>query len=369
MTASSTIRSAPEGGVRLPEAGPGLESWLSAACFPQWSALEVRAIERVAGGASYETWMLDVADAADAGATTRIVLRREPVTGPLEPYDIATEAAALAALERSDVPAPRLLAHCADPSVAARPFVVLEHIAGDVPDYRSVAERADWQDPAIRDRMTAQFVDALAALQRVDWTAGDLAGALGVPASEPQRLRAAIDGMRAAVAQRTAGWARHPIFEDAGRWLLEHVPDGAPDDMVLVHGDYRIGNFIWRDRDIVAILDWEGIEIGDRLQDLGYACHPIMREGHPELMAMLAPLDDLVARFEQATGRPVDRVRLHYYVIYALFCHTWALLLILASVVTPAGDVRVITTYAKLNQVTRHLVAQIAAYEEGAGVL
>jgi hypothetical protein len=86
-------------------------------------------------------------------------------------------------------------------------------------------------------------------------------------------------------------------------------------------------------------------------------------------MAMLAPIDELLALYEGFTGRSVDRRRLHYYVIYALLFHTWTLMIGLPSIVEWDGDLRMATGYAKLNQVTRLVVAQIEAYEEGRGVL
>jgi len=104
--------------------------------------------------------------------------------------------------------------------------------------------------------------------------------------------------MFAVATRRTEDWPAHPIFGHAAGWCREHAPDGPPQDMVIVHGDYKVGNFIWRDDRIVALLDLEGATLGDPRQDLGYACHPAMREAQPELMAMLAPLADLLGRYE-----------------------------------------------------------------------
>ena len=38
----------------------------------------------------------------------------------------------------------------------------------------------------------------------------------------------------------------------------------------IVHGDFRIGNFIIRDNHVAAVLDWELCTLGDRLADVGY---------------------------------------------------------------------------------------------------
>lgn len=347
-----------------------LAAWLNENVLPDWRGVRFRGLERTSGGVSYETWLVDAEDPVESSReSVRLVLRREPLCGPIEPYDIKHEATVLRGLGGTGVPVPALLGHCADDTIAGRPFTVLEHIPGDVPDYRTIMARADWQDEAGRAHMADEFVRVLAELQRVDWTRPDLASALPAPPSERDRLHGTIDDMIESGTRRMEGWVPHPIFGHTARWCKEHAPDGPPADMVVVHGDYKVGNFIWRDGRIAALLDWEGSTVGDPLQDLGYACHPAMREAHPELMAMLAPLDEIVERYERFTGRLVDRGRLHFYVIYALLFHTWTLLMGIPNIVERDGDLRMATAYSKLNQVTRLLTEQIDAHEDGRGVL
>lgn len=38
---------------------------------------------------------------------------------------------------------------------------------------------------------------------------------------------------------------------------------------VLLHGDYWPGNILWRDGDLVAVIDWEDASVGDPLADVG----------------------------------------------------------------------------------------------------
>lgn len=347
-----------------------LAAWLHRELLPGWRSVEFSSLTRTSGGVSYETWILDVHDPGAPGENReRLVLRREPLRGPVEPYDVTDEAAVIAGLAGTGVPVPRVLAICFDDAVADRRFSVLEYIDGEVPDYRTITARPDWIDERRRRGMAGEFVRVLTELQRVDPQRLPPVAAAPVPRSERERLHGEIDAMLESAGRRMATWVPHPIFRDVARWCKEHAPDGAPEDMVVVHGDYKVGNFIWRDGRIVAQLDWEGAMLGDPLQDLGYACHPAMREAHPELMAMLAPLDELIALYEQFSGRSVDRRRLHYYVIYALLFHTWTLMVGLPSIVEWDGDLRMATGYAKLNQVTRLVADQITAYEEGRGVL
>jgi aminoglycoside phosphotransferase (APT) family kinase protein len=129
------------------------------------------------------------------------------------------------------------------------------------------------------------------------------------PAGEDERTRVhrLVDGMLAGAAQRTRSWRPHPIFRDAACWCKANAPDGDQDGMVVVHGDFKVGNLIWRDERIQAFLDWEGALVGDPLQDLGYACDPAMREPQPHLMAAAELEQDLLSRAVERSGMAATR--------------------------------------------------------------
>ena len=91
---------------------------------------------------------------------------------------------------------------------------------------------------------------------------------------------------------------------------------------MLVHGDYKVGNFVWRGNAIATVLDWEAPASAIRSRT-GLRLPPLMRSREPELMAMLVPFDELVRLYESETGEEVDRQRLHYYLIYALYFHLY----------------------------------------------
>lgn len=328
----------------------------------------VSRIERLSGGFSYETWLLELQ--ADGGDRERMVIRRQPFVGSLAPYDIAREAAIVRGLGPTAVPVPEMRHLCEDDAVIGSPFDVLEYVPGDIPDYRSVSAREEWKDPERRSAMGREFIEVLAKLQAVDWRTADLGKAATQPSPPNLPASGPIAEMQALVASRAGErWSILPAWREAGEWLLRNQPETDPADLVLVHGDYKLGNHIWRQGKVVAVLDWELTTVGDPMQDLGYACHSIMREQAPELMAMLLPLEELISVYEAASGRRVDPARLHYYVIFALYFHAFTVLAGLMSVSDDGSDFRLAPMYAKLSQVTRHLIEQIEAYEGGSGVL
>lgn len=59
------------------------------------------------------------------------------------------------------------------------------------------------------------------------------------------------------------------MFEDKIRAvLLEHWPPAAMNPSVLLHGDYWPGNVLWREGQLVGVIDWENAAVGDPLSDL-----------------------------------------------------------------------------------------------------
>jgi aminoglycoside phosphotransferase (APT) family kinase protein len=339
---------------------------LVAALRDGWRAdVQVGRMWRAEGGFSSETWFVDVV--TDDGADT-VVLRREALVGPLEPYDLGREAALVGALHASDVPVPAIRMFCPDPDVIGSPFMVMERVEGPVPEYRNLPEYEPWQAAENRSAMARELMRVLEAVQRVDVEHPPLAELLAPPAAGDQppvagRVGWILDKLEYQVG---AGGVL-PVLRVAAGWLRANAPalEGPP---VLVHGDFKVGNFIWSGNSVVAVLDWELAGVGDPLEDVGYACHPLMRMRAPGLMAMLVPFDELIEIYEARFGFELDRRRLHYYVIYALYFHLYTLV---SGVVSAAhgADLRAALGYVKFPQATAELIRNIDAFERGAHVL
>ena len=61
-----------------------------------------------------------------------------------------------------------------------------------------------------------------------------------------------------------------PLLREAIAWLRANRASSGR--VALVHGDYRIGNFILgADRRIAAVLDWELAHVGDPVEDIAWA--------------------------------------------------------------------------------------------------
>jgi len=259
-------------------------------------AATVRELSRIPGGFSYETWSLRAAW-TDCGQQRdqRLILRRAPRGGVLEPYDASREFRVLGALAGSDVPVPRPLWCDTDGGALGTSFYLMELVEGAIP--------LPWEKPdeATRQAMHLAFTDTLAALHSFDWEKADLAF-LGVPRQHDDPAALELERCREVLAR--IALRPYPVLHDVIAWLDERRPRSPR--LCLIHDDYRMGNFIWRDGRLVALLDWERAFLGDPMADVAFT--------RLEALAGWCSIDGAMAeRYAQRSGIAVDEERVGYY--------------------------------------------------------
>jgi aminoglycoside phosphotransferase (APT) family kinase protein len=245
---------------------------------------------------------------------SELVLRRPP-RGPLPPsaHDVLREARLLRALAPTAARVPRVLAVGEDEAVIGAPFYVMERVAGTV-----VTDELPpaLDTPAERRRMGEELVDALVEVHAVDWRACGLDGFTRDPDGYLERQLRRFGGLWAHLKTREIEAVEH-----VGTWLAEHLPRSRA--ATIVHGDYRLGNTMMAaaaPARLVAIFDWEMATVGDPLADLGYLCALWVQRDDPELPALFEfggitrragfpTREELVARYEERSGRPMTDIR------------------------------------------------------------
>lgn len=266
-------------------------------------------------GWSMETFSLTVSYSREGGRVEEeIILRREPLGGLLEPYDVSTEYRVLAALQGAGIAIPRTYWYEPDPAVFERPFYAMEKVDGEVhflskhnpdPDYRLI--------PGDRERagLAGDFITNLVRIHACDWRSlgldflGDPGPGRGSALQQAEYWEAVIE---------RAGYRTKPLVTLGLNWLKNNAPEN--DTVRLVHGDYRTGNFIYRDRRIQAILDWEMTHLGDPHEDLVYVMGSLWRSPEPtNWVCHLLPEEEFLERYEEASGRKVEKEKLAYYEI------------------------------------------------------
>jgi aminoglycoside phosphotransferase (APT) family kinase protein len=254
---------------------------------------EVR-LTSIPGGASRETWMVE----SDLG---RWVLRRDP-KGSVSLVPMAEEFALIKSASEAGAPVPEPLAFEADGGRFGSPGLLMAHVDGT-----SVAPRIlrKPEFESARAALTSQLGDALARIHAID--PGGLDGVLPSAAGDP-----ALDQISEWERQLDEIGEPLPAVELGLRWLRANAPE--PAEARLVHGDFRLGNFIV-DRDgLAAVIDWELAHLGDPAEDIGWLCIRSWRFGNDELpVAGVGRLEDFLAAYEAAGGDPVDQERIRYW--------------------------------------------------------
>jgi aminoglycoside phosphotransferase (APT) family kinase protein len=282
------------GAAELADIDQRLQCFLRAQ-LPAADRLRVEGLHRTSAGLSRENWVFD-AEWREAGHTVReaLILRRDPVGSVLE-TDRRVEFAVLAALEHTDVPAPRVRWLDADGDWLGRPSVVMVREPGECEYFVLDSERALARRVTIAER----YCDVLASIHRVDWRTLGLGAHLPEPGARGA-AHAAVDHWEGEL--RRHQLEAHPELELVVAWLRANVP--AAPATVLVHGDYKPGNALMRGDDIAVILDWETAHLGDPLEDIGWVTNPVRAREH-QIVGAWQP-SDLFARYEQQTGFTVD---------------------------------------------------------------
>jgi aminoglycoside phosphotransferase (APT) family kinase protein len=275
--------------------------------------VRARDLRRLAGGASRETWSLDLEIERAAGAVERLplVLRRDPPGRVGDGGDRGLEMRVLHAARAGGVPVPRVYWGSTDPSVLGSPFFLMERVEGEALPRRLLREE---RYARARAAMAAELGAILARIHALDLAEPDLAGLARPPAG---RSPARAEVERTAEGIRTLAVEPHPVLDLAQRWLLERAPE-AP-RVTLVHGDYRVGNVLFDETGVRAILDWELVHAGDPIEDLGWLCTRAWRFGSALAAGGVGTRDQLVAAYETARGAKVDRDALRFWEAFGSF--------------------------------------------------
>ncbi|MEU6264623.1 phosphotransferase family protein [Saccharopolyspora shandongensis] len=115
----------------------------------------------------------------------------------------------------------------------------------------------------------------------------------------------------------------------------------------VVHGDFRLGNFLYSAEGVHAILDWELAHVGDPHEDLAWALKDSWRWADPSRVWGFAEDEDaLLAVWERTSGLRVDRRALAW---WRVFSHVkLSGLLARAGAATSRGDSEMVR-YVLLN--------------------
>ena len=238
---------------------------------------EIGGLTRLSGGASRDTWRFE----ADGRS---LILQRQREG---DARDMATEIAALRAAGAAGVPTATVVMASTDRTQLGAAYMIVTDIGGETTP-RKILRDAEYEQA--RQALPAQLAEALVAIHSIDPAA--------IPGLEctdqVERYREVLDMLG----------EPHPTFELALRWLDGNRPPTS--SRGLVHGDFRMGNVIVGAEGLRAVLDWELVHIGDRMEDLGWLCVKAWRFGSGKPVAGVGDYGQLFEAYEAAGGCAVD---------------------------------------------------------------
>ncbi len=264
----------------------------------------IERLSRQSGGASRQTWSFD---AVVNGERQALILRRDPPAQAKTErertvaVDRATEFRVLRAAHAAGVRAPEPLFELTPQDGLGEAYVMRR--IGGIAIARKLLRDAPYE--AARGKIAGQLGEILARIHATD------------PATLPSLVRREaadhITGLRHSL--DTLGQPQ-PVFELALSWLDRRKP--APlERPVLVHGDFRTGNYLVDESGVTTILDWELAHLGDPVEDLGWLCVKSWRFGAIDKPAGgFGNREELWAAYERAGGGKVDPVRAHWWEVF-----------------------------------------------------
>ena len=127
----------------------------------------------------------------------------------------------------------------------------------------------------------------------------------------------------------------YPLLMLVARWLQQHAPAVARPS--LIHGDFRVGNVMFDEQGLTAVLDWELSHIGDPVEDLGWLCVRTWRFGSDDKPAGgLCSREQLCRRYAEHGGDEVAPQALRFWEIFGNW--KWAIICRIQAARAQAGS-------------------------------
>jgi aminoglycoside phosphotransferase (APT) family kinase protein len=241
------------------------------------------------------------------------VLRFEPIRPLFHVYDLSAQVRIQRALAGSPVPVPAQYWSDLEGRYLMVPGYVMERVDGKTPPQAWMNEGVLAEaSPAGRRQMILSFIRKLAALHRLDWRNRDLGFLL-----ERSRGEKLIE--------REVNWywsalewlgAQEPItrFAPVRDWLIVNEPP-IP-SLCLCHGDANLTNNLFRDAEVVAVIDWEMAFIGAPECDIAMV-DLTLTSMTDELPDGFPSLEEIHREYEVESGHSL--CHMDYYSLFALF--------------------------------------------------
>lgn len=270
----------------------------------------VSLFKRIHGGASRETYSIDLKIERRTGIEERgLILRKDPIDSLID-TDRRIEFSAIRSVKDLDIPAPNALFVEPDSRHLGSPFFVMDRIENGNPLNPFALEEVEPH----RNSIGREFFKHLGAIATVDVQSSPLAREIESPSrnlcwsKELSYWESEIDKDEV---------SPQPIARAAIRHLKRNPPPPAQ-RLSIVHGDYRTGNFLHDGNgSINGILDWEMAHIGDPFEDLAWATDPLWCGGDRERASGFLSWPEAIGIWQESSGCIFNKDAFDWWSIFA----------------------------------------------------
>lgn len=278
--------------------------------MPEASHVRTTALSRIHGGASRQTYAIDLAfTEGNTDKTLRVIMRRDPVDSLID-TERKVEFAAIRSMEGAGLPVPKALFLEEDRGPLGAPFFVMERVTTGV---AAAPFQLEALDP-YRVQLGRQMFAQMGAIAALDPAGSPLSEAIDMPTPETCWQRE-LDYWEGEIDKHAR--KPEPITKAAIRHLRRNPPLPAQ-KLSIVHGDYRIGNFLHNEKGkITAILDWEMAHIGDPYEDIAWCTDLLWSGGDVARAAGMLPWPEAVAEWQNASDLTFDFAAFEWWSIFS----------------------------------------------------
>ncbi|MCE9500913.1 MAG: phosphotransferase family protein [Leptospira sp.] len=264
------------------------------------------------GGACQDNYLLDLnVESGDFSGVHKLVLRTDKGGSLFSSLSKSEEFGVCQMAHNAGVKTPKPFLLETNTSVIGNPFYTMERISG------KANGRFIVKDPSL-GRIRKNLADELASnLSKIHTVSPDACKDPALnnrlnrhKAGDPRGVaNSAVADMRSEIENLKEP---HPAIELVANWLEKEAPE--TDRIVLVHGDFRTGNFMVSPNGLEGIIDWEFAHWGDRHEDISWLCMRDWRFGKLNKEAGgFADRFEFYEAYEKHSGIKVDAAKVTYW--------------------------------------------------------
>jgi len=287
--------------------------------FGDTDAVVVENLMALPGGFSRETFAFDaVVTRGEATTKMPMILRKDPPPSvALLQTSRLGEHNLIEAL-RANTGIPVSQSHCAvmDPTIFGEQAMIIERMPGNS---QTSDLFNDGPDAGQVDDVVRHLCEVMVELHEASTEAIDPNGELRDPRGvgvDPSTWDSYMDTTLEYYINTYPEMEFDPLLLtvlDSFLWLRRNKPRPCP--LGVVHGDFNPANFLYRDGEVSALIDWENSRIGDPREDLGWM---VLMDVLADTQVMAHPVDEggFLAYYNKLRGLDITPEELGYFTLF-----------------------------------------------------